>query len=168
MKPILTEKLNLNQINSRFGLLPEDDILNYLERYDNGVEIMDDNYEFTGYHFSSGITFIVLFTHDAWKVYFSFKKSGVSDFLKIYKLDEKYVNKNKIKNAKQKFKNKNIEIYRIITKNVYVVDDEADFLEGREREREREVNEPKYDPYDDIPYLGLRDDEQETGHWNID
>ena len=81
MKPILTEKLNLNQINSRFGLLPEDDILNYLERYDNGVEIMDDNYKCLINRNAEEISIILVFSK---KSIISFKNRRLIPVTEIY------------------------------------------------------------------------------------
>lgn len=81
MKPILTEKLNLNQINSRFGLLPEDDILNYLERYDNGVEIMDDNYKCLINRNAVEISIILVFSK---KSIISFKNRRLIPVTEIY------------------------------------------------------------------------------------
>jgi len=64
------------------------------------------------------------------------------------------------------FNNSVIKYYDILTTNVfknYLNDEEAEMFEEYEKS-EKSYPDMNYD----IPYLGLPEDEQEIGHWNID
>jgi hypothetical protein len=161
-----TENLTLQEINQRFGLPEDNDFSKYFDKYDNGLLRLDRNYMYTAYFSSSSVTYIITIWGDTWTNYISNNKKKDSSRLKLCKVKDGFISKEKLEKAKLEFNNSVIECYSIASPNVsisyYVVDSEVfDALE-------KQIKPSDNNPYDDIPYLGLPDYEKETGHWNID
>lgn len=159
--------LLLEEINKIFGLPVDNDFSNYIEKYDNGVFRTDRNFEYTAYINNSIKTFIVSFKSELWHKYISQKSKISCVRLKLYKIDLEYIGKLKLDYVKLHFNNSEIACFKIVTTNVYMNfldDEEAEFFEADRSQ----IEPPDFDPSANIPYLGLRNDEHDTGHWNID
>lgn len=158
--------LTLSEINQRFGLSPNNDFSKYIEKYDNGIPLMDRNYRYTAYFRNSEISYVIEFSSDALSKIRNSKEED-SLILRLIKTKEGYTPQEKLDKAKKKFNSSIINYYEIVTTNVFVsyLDDEESEL-YEECDKQNDGSYP--DIYDDIPYLGLPEDEQETGHWNID
>lgn len=159
--------LTLEEINQFFGLSANNDFLKYIDKYDNGLTRMDRNRRYTAYLKISDVSYVIVFSHDALGKIRNKNEKG-SPILRLIKTKEGYTSKEKLDKVKQMFNNTIIKYYDITTTNVYVSylnDEESEMYEAWDKHEEK--NYPDiYD--DDIPYLGLPDDEQEIGHWNID
>jgi hypothetical protein len=158
--------LKLTEINQLFGLSPNNDFLSYIEKYDNDVPLMDTNDRFTAYFRNSEISYVIVFSSDALSKIRN-RKEEVSPILRLIETREGYTLQEKLDKAKKKFNSAIIKYYEVFTTNVfvnYLDDEESELYEKWDNQRE----ESYPDIYDDIPYLGLPEDEQETGHWNID
>lgn len=170
MERIETEKLTLEEINKRFGLPKDNDFYEYLDKHENGVLLMDRNRNYTAYFYDSPITFIILIDSDTFSKYISKRKGSKIDSSQTLQLvNNRFISKEKLEKAKELFNcDKAIISYGIhpLNKVLYFINDE-------ENEMMEEWNkQPKHDyyknPYEDLPYLGLSEDEFETGHWNVD
>lgn len=167
MEPIKTQLMTVEEINHFFNLPQNNDFTSYFEKYENGVFFMDRNYAYTAYLNTPKISYILKVDADAWRDYISEKNKSIDRPVKIYEEKIEYLLKDTLENSKKILhKTNEIKFYKIVAPNVFpyqLSDEESEFMDGFEEEQYDRPN-----PYDDIPYLGLRADEQETGHWNID
>ncbi len=164
MENAVYKDLRLTEINQLFGLSLNNDFSSYIEKYDNGVPVMDRNYNYTAYFRNSEISYIIELSSDALS---KIERELFSPILRLIKIKDGKNSQEKLDKAKKKFNSTIIECYYIVTTNVffqYLDDEESELY--KELDNQKDENYP--DIYDDIPYLGLPEDEQETGHWNID
>lgn len=167
MEQIKTQLMSVDQIKQFFNLPQNNDLSSYFEKYENGVLIMDRNYDYTAYLNTPNILYIVKVQSDTWRDYIS-EKFKSNDFpIKIFESKIEYLPEDTIENLKKFLNNTNeIKFYKIVAPNCFpyrLSDEESKFMDGFEEEQYDRRN-----PYDDIPYLGLRADEQETGYLNLD
>ena len=80
--------LTLKEINQRLGLSPNNDFSNYVEKYDNGVPIMDRNYNYTAYFKNHKTSYIIVFSSDVFSKIRN-KKEEDSPTLRLIKTKEK-------------------------------------------------------------------------------
>lgn len=165
MESAIFSDLTLLEINQSLGLPLDYDFLLHIEKYDNGVTKMDSNYNYTSYFKLHETSYVIVISDDAYKRIIN-KKEDDSPILRLIKTKREHALQDKLDKSKQMFNNSVIKYYDIRTTNVivnYLNDEEAEMFEEYEK-AERSYPDMNYD----IPYLGLPEDEQETGHWNID
>jgi hypothetical protein len=157
--------LTLLEINQSIGLPLNFDFLLYIEKYDNEVPIMDRNYNYTSYFNIYDTSYVIVISSDAYKRIIN-KTEEEQPVLRLIKTKKEYASQDKLDKSKLMFNNSSIMYYDIMTTNVYVnyLNDEEGELYEEFDKADRSYPEMNYD----IPYLGLPEDEQEIGHWNID
>lgn len=165
MEDAIFTDLTLFEINHLLDLPSNYNFLTHVEKYDNGVSKMDRNRNYTAYFNIFEISYVIVISADAYKKIKN-KKDDDSPILRLIKTKKEYASQDKLDKSKQMFNNSVIKYYDILTTNVfknYLNDEEAEMFEEYEK-AERSYPDMNYD----IPYLGLPEDEQEIGHWNID